>query len=204
MDKKLVIVGASGHGKVVADIAKLNGYNEIIFLDDNTDAASCAGYPVKGVTADAPSYKHWDFFVAIGNIHVRENILRDLLSKGYSIATLIHPAATIASDSTIEKGTVVMAGAVINSDTRIGCGCIINTCASVDHDCIIDNFTHVSVGAHICGTVLVGACTLVGAGSVIINNLKIAPHSIIGAGSVVIKNIEKTGTYVGTPAKKIK
>lgn len=199
--KQIVIIGASGHGKVIADIANKNGYDNIVFLDDNDSVTECNGYKVLGKTAEYKKYD-CDFFVAIGNSHIRSKITQELISAHKSIATLVHPNAIIADDVKIGKGTVVMAGAVINSATTIGKGCIINTCASVDHDNIIGDFVHVSVGSHLAGTVAIGHNTWLGIGAVVSNNINVCDDCMIGAGAVVVKNITESGTYIGVPAKR--
>ena len=206
MHKKLVIIGASGHGKVVADIAlKLQKYEEIVFLDDNEGVKECMSFPVVGKSSDAKQFlQQTDFFVAIGNGNIRENVMLQLQKMQANIATLVHPMATIGENVTIGDGTVVMAGAVINPDSQIGQACIINTCASVDHDCDIKDYVHISVGAHVCGTVEIGENTWIGAGATVKNNVNICTDCMIGAGAVVIKDIKEVGTYVGSPAKKIK
>lgn len=196
--KKLVIVGASGHGKVIADIAVKNGYEKIIFLDNNENVKECAGFPVVGKAIEAEKF-HCDKIVAIGNAKIRERLQNNLSG----VITLIHPNAVISRRVKIGSGTVVMAGAVINSDVIIGKGCIVNTGASLDHDCILGDYVHVSVGAHVAGTVEIGHRTWIGAGTTIINNVSIYKDCIIGAGAVVIKNIDKSGTYVGVPVKCI-
>lgn len=203
MDKKLVVIGASGHGKVIADIAKKLGYREISFLDDDTTVAECNGYSVVGTTKDLENYKSCDFIVAIGNAEIRKKIQNRLESENFNIATLIHPNAIIGENVSLGKGTVVMAGAVINPCTKIGDGCIVNTCASIDHDCVVSDFVHVSVGAHVAGTVTIGENTWIGAGATVSNNVKIIDNCMIGAGAVVVKTIEKQGTYVGVPVKKV-
>ncbi|MGN0398092.1 MAG: acetyltransferase [Candidatus Fimimorpha sp.] len=195
---KLVIIGASGHGKVIADIAVKNGYEDIVFLDDDECIKECAGYPVVGKTSAAVNMDG-DKIVAIGNARIREQKQRNL----GNVVTLIHPAAVISRRVQIGTGSVVMAGAVINSDTVIGEGCIINTGSSVDHDCKIGSFSHISVGAHVAGTVLVGDRTWIGAGATVSNNVNVCGDCMIGAGAVVIKKIEESGTYVGVPAKKV-
>lgn len=196
--KKLVIIGASGHGKVIADIAIKNGYEEIVFLDDNESVTECAGFPVVGKTSGAMSMDG-DKIVAIGNAKIREYMQENL----DNVVSLIHPDSVISRRVEIGKGTVVMAGVVINSDVIIGEGCIINTSSSVDHDCVIGNYTHISVGAHVAGTVIIGECTWIGAGATVINNVNICGGCTIGAGAVVIKSILDAGTYVGITAKKI-
>lgn len=194
--KKLVIIGAGGHGKVVADIAVKNGYEKIVFFDDDENIKECAGFPVIGKSNEAINLDD-DKIVAIGNAKIRERIQEKL----NNVITLIHPDASISRRVTIGTGTVVMAGVVINSDTSIGKGCIINTGASVDHDCRVGDYSHVSVGAHVSGTCEIGEGTWIGAGAVISNNVIIFNNCIIGAGAVVIKDISTQGTYIGVPAK---
>lgn len=198
--KSLTIIGASGHGKVVADIARCSGYTNIQFLDDNLECKNCGRYPVVG-TSDIISQIEGEAIVAIGNAIVRERIQKQLETQAIQIATLIHPNAVIGECVSIGKGTVVMAGAVINPGTSIGKGCIINTTSSVDHDCYISNFVHISVGAHLAGTVSIGYRTWIGIGAIISNNIDIISDCIIGAGAVVVDNINFPGTYIGIPAK---
>lgn len=193
---RLVIIGASGHGKVIADIALKCGYEDIVFLDDDKSIKECAGFPVVGPTEQATKIDG-DKIVAIGNVDIRQKIQNKIKS-----ITLIHPDAVISRRVEIGEGTVVMAGAVINSDVKIGKGCIINTCASVDHDCNIGSFVHISVGAHVAGTCYIGNMTWIGTGATIINNVNICDNCVIGAGAVVISDLSESGTYIGIPAHK--
>ena len=195
---KLILIGASGHGKVVADTAKLCGYTNIVFLDDHAHASECSGFPIVGKSTEAPE---GDIFVSIGNAVVRKKLMERYRERKKPI--LIHPSAVIADDVEIGQGSVVMAGAVINPGVKIGQGCIINTLSSVDHDCTIGEFCHIAVGAHLCGTVCVGNNTWIGAGATVINNINICGECMIGAGAVVIRDITEPGTYVGVPAKRI-
>ncbi|MBQ2727350.1 MAG: acetyltransferase [Clostridia bacterium] len=196
---KLVIIGAGGHGRVTADTARLNGYEDIVFLDDGDVPAAA------GMVSDYMKYAaEADFIVAIGNGAVRERIQTMLSDAGCRITTLIHPNAVIGSGVTIGEGTVVMAGAVVNTGAQIGCGVILNTCCSADHDCVIGDYCHISVGAHLAGSVTVGASTFICAGATVINNTAVCGNCVIGAGAVVIRNIDAPGTYAGVPAKKIK
>lgn len=201
MKSSLVIIGAGGHGRVCAEIAELNGYKSIIFLDDGV----VDRIELSGKTADFPKYiSECDFFVGIGNNELRQSFLLKIIENSGSIATLIHPGSTVSAHASVGEGAVVMAGAVINTGTVIGKGAIINTCSSVDHDCSIGDCAHVSVGARLAGTVTVGAGTFLGAGSTVINNTSICENCIIGAGSTVISDIKEKGTYVGVPVRKIK
>ena len=195
MDKRLIIIGASGHGKVVADIALLNGYTNICFLDDDETVKECAGFPVVGKSTEARAMDG-DKVVAIGNAKIRERIQSEI-----ETVSLIHPDAVIGRNVEIGKGTVIMAGVVINTDVKVGEGCILNTASSVDHDCKIGDFVHVAVGAHICGTVKVGKKTWIGAGATVSNNISICEDVMVGAGTVVIKDITEKGTYIGVPSR---
>lgn len=194
---RLIIIGASGHGKVVADIAQLTGYTDIVFVDDNETLSECAGYPVIGTSNEI---SEGDLFVAIGNCKIRQQIMNRYANRVFPV--LIHPNAVISESSTVGRGTVIMAGAIVNPYSTIGEGCIINTCSSVDHDCVIDDYVHVSVGSHICGSVHVGRNTWIGTGTIVSNNISICDNCMIGAGSVVVKDIDQTGTYYGVPAKR--
>lgn len=200
---RLIVIGASGHGKVIADIAAGSGYEDISFLDDNEELKNCMGYPVIGKSDSAKQYKDADFVVAIGSPEVREKIQTKLLNEGLKVVTLVHPDAVIAENVSIGIGTVIMAGAVVNPDTRIGNGCIINTGATVDHDNVLEDYVHISVGSHIAGTVHIGKGTWIGAGAVVSNNVNICGNCVIGAGAVVVKDIDEAGTYISVPAKKV-
>lgn len=199
--KKIIIIGASGHGKVVADIAVRNGYKDIVFLDDDQNKKNCGNYPVVGKSDEVNIIKG-DVIIAIGNAEKRQKI-QNLVEK-IRLPTLVHPDAVIANDVNIGEGTVIMAGTVINSGTIIGKGCIVNTSSSIDHDCVIGDFVHISIGSHIAGTVCVMNRSWIGAGAIISNNVNICSDCIIGAGAVLINSIDIAGTYIGIPAKKVK
>ena len=197
--KKITILGASGHGRVIADIAKKSGYEIIEFLDDDEKKTHCGQYPVVGRIDQLEPIEN-DLFVAIGNAVTRKKIMEK--HRACSMPVLVHPDAILAEEVLIGKGTVIMAGVVVNPGATIGEGCIINTCSSIDHDCIVGNYVHIAVGAHLCGTVEVGDTTWIGAGSIVSNNVTICSGCTIGAGALVIKNISEEGTYIGVPCKK--
>lgn len=205
MKNKLIIIGASGHGKVVADIAiKMNKWQSIAFLDDDESIKTSIRLEVIGKTADAFTYKdEADFFVAIGNNGTRVKVQKKLIEQGLNVVSLIHPSAVIGTDVEIGIGSVVMAGVVINSSTKIGKGCIINTSSSLDHDNVIDDYVHISPGVNMAGTVKVGNGSWIGIGSVISNNVNICSGCKVGAGAVIVKDITDPGTYVGVPVRRV-
>jgi len=195
--KSVVIIGASGHGKVVADIVRSAGDNFIGFLDGDSSIPGTLG-----LDTDFEKFPEAEFVIAIGNSHIREKIA-DRMPK-VKWYTAIHPSAIISDSVHIGEGSVVMPGAVINADAKIGRHSIINTTAVVEHDNVIGDFSHISVGTKLGGTVIIGNHCWVGINATVNNNTSVCDDSIIGAGAVVVKSIEEPGTYVGVPARKIK
>jgi sugar O-acyltransferase (sialic acid O-acetyltransferase NeuD family) len=206
MKNKLLIIGASGHGKVVADIAlKINKWQSVVFLDDDESLGTSMGIRAIGKSNKAfELINDYDICIAIGNNAIREKLQNELESKGASLPALIHPTAVIGEQVNVGTGTVVMAGVVINCCTTIGKGCIINTGSTIDHDNVIGDFTHISPGVHLAGTVKVGQSTWIGIGSIVSNNVNIISGCRLGAGAVVVKDIKDPGTYVGVPVRKVK
>jgi sugar O-acyltransferase (sialic acid O-acetyltransferase NeuD family) len=201
--KALAILGASGHGKVVADCAGLCGWEQVVFFDDAWPQLQQNGHwPVLGNTnALLDALAQYDgVLVAIGNNRIRQQKLALLRESGAALISLIHPAATVSAFSSVGLGSVVFAGAMINVDARIGEGAIINTCASVDHDCVLGDAVHVSPGAHLAGAVSVGDRSWVGIGAVIRQLITVGEDVTVGAGAVVVKNIEAGRTVFGVPA----
>lgn len=199
---RLIIVGAGGHGKVIADSALKNGYTEICFVDDSAVGA-CMGFPIIGTCAMLNELNdgRTDFVIGIGN-----NAVRKAIAETYPVnwVTVIHPSAQIAVNVTIGRGTVVMAGAVVNACAAVGEHCIINTRAVVEHDNIIGDCVHISPNAALGGAVRIGAGTHIGIGAAVRNQISICGDCVVGAGAAVVKNIDEAGTYVGVPARKIK
>lgn len=202
---KLIIIGAGGHGKVVADVAtKMKIYEEILFIDDKKKGDKVLGHEVIGNYKEIYNYKKThSFFVAIGNNIIRKKIQEELEINNFSVAKIIHPSVILGSEISIGRGTIVMPGVIINVSTTIGKGCIINTSSSIDHDCVIGDYVHLSPNVSIAGTVEIGTKTWVGIGSSISNNITIGPNVTVGSGSNVIRDIKLKGVYVGNPVTRL-
>lgn len=199
---RLAILGASGHGKVVADAAECAGWKEIVFYDDNWQTYTFdSAWEVIGGTKELIKVlgKYDGVIVAIGDNLTRLIKLALLFDKGTNVISVIHPNATVSKYSNVGLGTVIMAGVVVNAGTDIGMGCIINTGASIDHDCVLADGVHVSPGAHLAGGVKIGEYSWVGIGSSINQQIQVGSHTIIGAGAAVIKDIPEHSTVVGVP-----
>lgn len=210
--KNIVIIGAGGHAKVVADIILQRkkilkeDINIICFLDDGYQELSYStifGIPIQGSTQLIDTLKkfNYEYIIAIGNNKIRKKISERYSNIRYY--TAVHPTAVIGSEVVIGEGTVVMANAVVNSCSNIGVHCIINTGSIVEHDNIIGNYVHISPNATLCGEVKIGSCSWIGAGSKVKQGLSIGENSIVGLGSVVLKNITSNFIAVGVPARSL-
>ena len=196
MSKSIYIYGASGHGLVVADVAKSCGYENIVFLDDDKS---------KGFLAFEDIKENRDYHIAfgIGNNQIREKLYKKVKENGFFTPILIHPSSIISPSARIEEGTVVMPNVVVNAKAYIGKCVILNSSCVVEHESIIGDFVHISPKVAIAGDVRIGNFTHIGIGSSIIQCLEIGKNSIIGAGSVVVKNIADFKKVYGNPCKEV-
>ena len=204
---RLAVLGAGGHAKVVMEIARLIGWEEISIFDDHvTSPVGCPHLSTIGTTNDLLGcLKNFDaVHIAIGDNEIRAEKLCLLREHGASLASLIHPLACVSHSARVTEGTVIMAGVVINADCRIGSGVILNTGCNVDHDCVVADFAHLAPGVTLAGDVSVGEYALVGVGSSVIQAKSIGEGTVIGAGSCVTEDIPAHCIAFGTPCKKVK
>lgn len=203
--QNVIIIGAGGHAKVVADIIKKSGDNICGFLDDyiKLNTVIIDSYKVIGKINDClklkEEIKNVKYIIAIGNNDIRKEIAEKYNLEYY---TAIHPLAYIGAEVIIEEGTVVMPFACVNASSKIGKHCIVNTGALIEHDNIIKDYVHISPKAALAGTVTIGEKTQIGINATVKNNINITNNCLIGAGAVVVKNIDEPGTYIGIPARK--
>lgn len=203
----LLILGAGGHGKVVADAALEAGkWRDVIFLDDAWPQKDKNGrWDIHGKVEHLAQWKSScdNAIVAIGNNALRIQMQARLLEGGFELATVVHPSAQISRFAKLGNGSVVFANAVVNADAIIGEGAIINTSATIDHDCCLGIGVHISPGAHIGGGVTIGDFTWVGIGAAVCHCLTIGSDVTIGAGAVVVNDIGDDVKAVGVPARPI-
>ena len=198
--KGLFLFGASGHGKVVSDIARSNDIVINAFVDDAPKSKYLSGTPVL-LSNEVNDYSDKVFVISIGDNRIRKSISEKIEC---SFLTVVHKSAIVSSSVKIGDGTVVMNSSNINSDSKIGKHVIINTAAVVEHDCILEDYVHISPNATVAGNVSIAEGTQIGAGAVIIPNINIGKWVTIGAGAVVIGDIPDYAVVVGNPGKIIK
>ena len=202
MPESIVLIGGSGHARVIIDCIRASGGVVFGILDDGiAPGTAVLGAPVLGRTADYENYTDHPFLIAIGSNAVRRKIAETMDVRW---AAAVHPSAVVSESARLGAGTVVMPGAVINACAVVGDHCIINTGAVVEHDNILGDFVHISPRAALGGTVTVGAGTHIGIGACVRNNVNICGGCTIGAGAAVVRHITEEGTYVGIPARRLK
>lgn len=204
--KKLAILGASGHGKVIADAALLSGFDSVVFFDDAWPKLAANGcWQVVGDSAQLLS-RCCEFdgvIVAIGNNSVRASKSIALMNAGAMLTTVVHPSAVVSPFAVIGSGSFIAAGAVVQVDAVIGRFCIVNTNAVVEHDCTLGEAVHISPGAMLAGAVSVGDRSWVGIGACARQLVSIGSDIIVGAGAVVVRSISDSCIVVGNPAKPL-
>jgi len=201
---RLAVLGASGHGKVVADTAECCGWETIEFFDDAWPGLLRNGaWNVVGNTERllAAVHEYDGVLVAIGNNRVRQAKLDQLKAAGAMLVTLRHPDSTVSRYATLGEGSVVFAGAVVNADARVGSGAILNTGSSVDHDCLLGSCVHISPGARLAGGVCVQDLSWIGIGACVRQLVNIGSQVMVGAGAVVVRDVPDKVTVAGVPAR---
>lgn len=201
-----MIVGAGGHGKVVAEAAELSGFRHIVFVDDRYPELKTVGrWAVLGkANSEALKTSAADYFVvAVGDNTLRLGLHNGLRDSGFEPLSIIHPRAVVSVSAKLGQGSVVFANAVINADATVGEACIINTSAVVEHDCVLQEGVHVSPGVNLGGGVVVGRCSWLGIGATVIPYKIIGTKVVVGAGGVVVTDLPDGVIAKGVPARYI-
>lgn len=210
--EKIVLIGSSGHAKVIVDIVEKQARYKIVgFIDSFRPlGAQTLGYEIIGNEADLPGLisKH-DIdgaIVAIGDNAVREEVATRIamLCPCLAFVSAIHPAAVIGSDVSIGAGTVIMAGAVVNPGCQIGDFCIVNTKASLDHDSTMQDFSSLAPGVTTGGNCQVGRYSAVGIGASLRHGVHVGEHAVVGGQSMVLDDVQSYTVAYGSPAKAVR
>ena len=209
--KDLYIIGAGGFGREVAWIVeRINSikptWNLKGFIDDNETlwGRTEGEYHVFGGCEYLSALEDVYAVCAVGSSNVRKKIIEKLKDTSVKFATLVDPSVLYSNSVKIGEGAIVCAGTIITVDVNIGDHVIVNLDCTIGHDAVIDDFVTIYPSVNVSGNVLIGECSELGTGTQIIQGKKVISNTIIGAGAIVVKDCLESGTYVGSPAKKIK
>ncbi|MHC5111855.1 MAG: acetyltransferase [Planctomycetota bacterium] len=209
-NRKCIILGAGGHGRVVLDVIVNQGrYDVLGFIDSDPRLIGrrVDGVPVLGTPAGLRRV-HEEIgvnhaIVAVGDNGARRALADQLESLGFDLISAIHPCAHVAKNASMGRNVVVAAGATVCAHCQIGDSVILNTGCIVDHESMIGTATHVCPGARLAGRVTVESGAFIGIGATIIQSLRVGCEAKVGAGAVVINDVEPMTTVVGVPARPV-
>jgi len=203
---RLLIVGAGGHGRVVADTAKAAGIDVYAFVDKEPQDDTVHGIPVYASLEEAledNSYEEPNFIVAISDNEARAKTYAKMMESGLKPAIVVHPLATVSDLAYVAPGTFVAAQAVVNADASVGENVIVNTAAVIEHDCVVGSHAFIAPLAVMCGNSRIGAYTFMSANATLIPNVKVGEDCLITAGAVVTKSFKDRVRLMGMPAKSV-
>jgi len=211
LKEPIILLGGGGHCKSCIDVIELEGKYEIIGITDLPEkiGQSMAGYPVIGTDKDLPELKKKcnNFLVTVGHIQspgVRVKLFELLKELAVNIPVIISPHAIVSRQAKIGSGTIVMHNAVVNTEAVIGENCILNTGGLVEHESNVGRHCHISTYAIVNGQCQVGSGCFIGSHTVMANNISIPANTLVAAGSVILRSLERSGTYIGNPLRKIR
>ena len=204
LGKEIAIVGYSGHGFVVADVAISNQMNLLHYVDKNRNITNPFSLNYLGFEQDPDFFKrisNIDIILGIGDNRIREAVFNLFVSHDLNVLNVIHHSCLVSKDTSIGRGNFLSKNVVVNPMTTIGSACVFNTGAIIEHDCRIGDSVHIAPGAVLAGNVIVGDRSFIGANAVVKEGIRIGENSIVGAGSVVVKDVPNNVTVYGNPAK---
>lgn len=205
-DKKVILIGYSGHAFVVAETTLENGFDVVGYSDREKSISDPYNFPYLGFEKE-DNFVGWkqpvSFVLGIGDNKLRETIANLIENKGKSIETIISKTASISKNVLIGAGTFVNKNVTVNALAVIGKNVILNTGCIIEHECVLADSVHIAPGAILAGNVSIGERTFVGANAVIKQGIVVGKDVVIGAGTVVISNIPDGKKVVGNPGRII-
>ena len=204
--QRLLILGAGGHGRAVADLARACGFTVAGFTERSSSAGG-PGSPVLGTDAELAALIRPQRIdggvVGVGNTAlVRRAQLYDVLvAAGVAQPPLVHPRAAASASAEVGPGSVVFAGSVLGSGARIGVNVVLYSGVVVEHECLIGDHAYLSPGVILSGQVTVETGVFLGAGAVVLPGLRIGEGAVVAAGAVVTADVPAGQTVMGVPAR---
>lgn len=210
MSLPIVILGAGGHAKVLAEALRAAGATVLGLTD--ADPAKCGtavlGFSVLGSDAALERYDPANIQLvngigSVGRTTKRTTLFEAFKARGFTFATVVHPAAVVAADVVLGEGVQVMAGTIVQPGTTVGGNSILNTGAVIDHDCAIGDHVHIAPGVMLSGGVSIGRSSHIGTGATVVQGICIGGNCLVAAGAVVVRNVPDGVAVSGVPAKEI-
>jgi sugar O-acyltransferase (sialic acid O-acetyltransferase NeuD family) len=205
----IILIGGGGHCLSCIDVLLLENKFEIAGILDTSDkvGSSLMNIRIIGTDDDIPELvsRCRYFLITIGQIknsEKRVSIFETVKRHGGNLPVVISPRAYVSPSAIINEGTIIMHNSLVNAKAVIGKGCIINTGALIEHEVTIGDFCHISTHAVVNGQVNIGRNSFIGSNSVIANNVSLPEEIIVSAGACILKTPEKSGTFIGNPARK--
>ncbi len=206
LDRKIILVGYSGHGLVVADTAFENNLNIIGYAEKSQINFNPFKLEYLG-DESLPDFIGWDsevdFILGIGDNSLREKLYNTIIQKGKKVISVINSTSSISKNVTIGNGVFISRNVILNTFTSIGNNVILNSGCIIEHNCEIHENVHIAPGAVLAGNVKIGSGSFIGANSVIKQGVEIGKNVVVGAGTVVLTNIGNGKKIVGNPQRYI-
>ena len=211
LQRRIVIIGASGHGLAVHDAARSAGFDVVGFLDSFKPIGTpIAGLSILGHPDDLSSLAHAHaiegYFLAISDNWTRSEVAAKLkcASPELLYVSVVHRRSVVADGVAVGNGVLVLAGAIVNSSSTLSDGCIVNTNASLDHESNLEPFASILPGVTTGGNVSIGLCSCVCAGSTVVHGVAVGEHTVIGAGSLVLRDVPARVLAYGSPLRVVR
>lgn len=205
MTLPVLVLGAGGHGRVVAEVVQSAGHAVEGFVADFVPRGELVlGLPVLGDSSWLATQPPRLVALALGDNRRREAAAQALVAHGHTVGTFVHARAWVSPTAQLGEGTVVMAMAVVNAEARVGRGVILNTACVVEHECVVGDFAHLSPHVALGGRARIGARTHVGIGASVLHLANVGDDCVVGGGAVVLKELPSGVTAVGVPARRLR
>ncbi|MBT3747438.1 MAG: acetyltransferase [Bacteroidetes bacterium] len=211
MKEQIILLGGGGHCKSCIDVIEEEGKYTIAGILDMPEnvGQKISGYPFIGIDDDLDKLvsQYNNFFITVGHIQspaIRIKLFERLSDLKVNLPVIQSPYAVVSRHAQIGRGSIIMHQAVVNTEARIGENCIINTGALVEHESKVGSNCHISTYAILNGQCKVGSECFIGSRTVLANNTEVVNSTLVAAGSVVLRSLEKAGTYIGNPLRKIR
>ncbi|MEJ6589187.1 MAG: acetyltransferase [Crocinitomicaceae bacterium] len=207
MDKKIILLGYSGHSYSVIDAAhscgqKIGGYCDL--ENNETNPFNLKYFGPESKLDNEAFNTDFTLFPSVGDGILRKKLISFIEKNKFHQTVIIHKSAHVSNRVEIESSVFISNGAIINTLSKIGKGTVINTGAIVEHECVIAEYCHIAPGAVLAGKVHIGANSFIGANATVIQGVQIGSNVTIGAGAVVLDDVPNGMTYIGNPARRLK